>query len=513
MTATDALPAAPESLWTSAGGAPHHPTLTGDLDAEICVVGAGIVGLTAALELAERGHDVVVLEGATIGAGTTGHTTGKITALHGLIYDELQRHFGAEAAGIYATAQEDGLQHIRQTVSRHQISCSLRERSAYTYVTDPRDVELIEKEVSAAQVAGLAAAFMSTTPLPYPVAAAIRLDHQAEFDAGAYLHGLADAFVDAGGRIFEQSRSTGLDELGGPTVQVGDHKVRAQHVVVASHMPYLDRGAFFVRLTAKRSYAIAIESSGPAPDGMFISAGRVPTRSIRSHFAGGGEVLVLGGEGHNAGEEGDRTPEKYAALLEFAREHFAPTQVTHRWSSQDLSPADGLPYVGGLTPISRKVLIAAGFRKWGLTGGTAAALALVERIEGERTPFAKLTDAWRITPRRSAKGVMAEGTKDARHMIGDRLRKPDRGDLGHLAPGEGALLRHNGEVVAASRDERGTLYAVSPTCTHLGCRVLWNAAERSWDCPCHGSRFGQDGAVLEGPATRPLADQLGDDAT
>lgn len=511
MTIADALPTTPESLWTAAGGAPRHPALTSDLEAEICVVGAGIVGLTCALELAERGHDVVVLEGATIGAGTTGHTTGKITALHGLIYDELQRNFGDEAAGVYATAQEDGLGHIRATVVRHAIDCSLRERSAYTYVTDPRDVELVEREVSAAQVAGLAAAFVSTTPLPYPVAAAIRLDHQAEFDAGAYLHGLADAFVAAGGRIFEESRSTGLDELGGPTVQVGDHKVRAQHVVVASHMPYLDRGAFFVRLTAKRSYAIAFESAAPSPDGMFISAGRGPTRSIRSHFAGGGEVLVLGGEGHNAGEQGDRTPAKYAALLEFAREHFAPTQVTHRWSSQDLSPADGLPYVGGLTPISRRVHVAAGFRKWGLSGGTAAALALVERIEGERTPFAKLTDAWRITPRRSAKGLIAEGTKDARHMIGDRLRTPDDGELEALAPGEGALLRHGGEVVAASRDLDGQLHAVSPVCTHLGCRVLWNAAECSWDCPCHGSRFAPDGEVLEGPATRALADRLSDD--
>jgi Rieske Fe-S protein len=266
-------------------------------------------------------------------------------------------------------------------------------------------------------------------------------------------------------------------------------------------------------LTAKRSYAIAKRATGPVPDGMFISAGREETRSVRAHPDGaGGELLVVGGAGHNAGEKGATTLDRYRRLAAFGEEHFGPGEVTHRWSSQDLQPADGLPYVGSLTPISKHVHVAAGFRKWGLTSGTASALALVDQMAGRESALGALLDAWRVTPRKSARAVANEAFKDARHMIGDRRLGWTGRSIDALEPGDGALLRHDGQTVAASRDPDGTLHAVSPVCTHLGCRVLWNVAERSWDCPCHGSRFAPDGSVLEGPATRPLLDRLGADA-
>jgi Rieske Fe-S protein len=278
--------------------------------------------------------------------------------------------------------------------------------------------------------------------------------------------------------------------------------VRAGHVVVASHMPVFDRAAYWTRLTPKRSYAIACRINGEVPPGMHITAGS-PTRSIRGIPHEGSELLMVGGEGHNTGEDDD-TRERYAALEAFAREHWDVTEVTHRWSAHDLQPADGMPYVGRYTPTSKHVWTAAGYRKWGFTNGAMAAEILTELVLGREHRWADAFDPWRFTPLASAPGLAKEILNDGRHFVGDRLRGAEDGEPADLAPGEGRILRVDGKLVGAFRDDDGTLLGVSPTCTHVGCRLGWNTAERSWDCPCHGSRFAPDGKVLQGPATAPL---------
>ena len=237
---------------------------------------------------------------------------------------------------------------------------------------------------------------------------------------------------------------------------------------------------------------------------MFISADapRAPCARRRSPAA---SCSIVGGEGHNAGEEGDTTGERYLRLAAWAAEQLGAGEVTHHWSSQDLQPADGVPYVGRLTPLSRHVWTATGFRKWGFTNGTAAAQILTDRITGRENPWASFFDTARFTPLRSAKGILSEGLKDGRHMIGDRFkRRRGRQPRRRRARARASSSRSTATWWRASRDEDGTVHAVSPVCTHLGCRVAWNVAERSWDCPCHGSRFDRDGTVLQGPAVDPL---------
>ena len=216
--------------------------------------------------------------------------------------------------------------------------------------------------------------------------------------------------------------------------------------------------------------------------------------------------------GHATGEDGDTTPERYRRLAAFAAERGGATAVTHRWSAHDLMPADGLPVVGRLQAVGGRLWTAAGFRKWGITNGTVAGLILADLVRGEDNPYASFFDPWRYTPLRSAVSVAEEALKTARHFLGDRLHSPDGTSLADLGGGEGKLLRLDGDLVAAYRDEGGAIHAVSPVCTHLGCIVRFNAAERSWDCPCHGSRYDVDGAVLQGPTTRPLAPKAVDPA-
>jgi glycine/D-amino acid oxidase-like deaminating enzyme/nitrite reductase/ring-hydroxylating ferredoxin subunit len=398
-----------------------------------------------------------------------------------------------------------GLDTLTQLVHELQIDCDARRKPAYTYVADTDARETIEAEVDAACAAGLSAVYTEETPLPYPVAAAVRVDEQLEFHPRKYALALADAVEGLGGQVFEQTRAVELQDRGRPrVVTASGAAITADNVIVATLMPIFDRGLFFARCTAMRSYAIAVRTPSQAGiDGMLISADP-PTRSIRSapDPRGAGELILVGGEGHVSGEESD-TRLRYDALVDFAREHLAATDVVHRWSAHDLQPADGLPYIGRLGR-SRHVWTATGFRKWGFTNATAAAIDLSARIAGELPPWGDVFDATRIAPLKSVRGVVTEAAKDVRHLVGDRLRSPDLGSPDEIAPGQGGLLHIDGDLVAASRDDDGALRAVSATCTHMGCRVSWNTAERSWDCPCHGSRFAPDGTVLQGPAVQAL---------
>jgi Rieske Fe-S protein len=303
-------------------------------------------------------------------------------------------------------------------------------------------------------------------------------------------------------RIFEGSRAVEVDTDENCVVKTPGGRVTAGQVVVATHYPFLDRSLAFARVHPQRSYAIACRIGGAAPDGMFISADS-PTRSVRAVPVQGEELLLVGGEGHRPGTGGD-TEQCYGRLETFARSHWDVRSVDFRWSSQDNMTLDGVPYVGPLTPRADRVFMATGFAKWGMTGGTAAALLLGDLVLGRENPSAKLFDPNRLTLRPSAPRLVKENAVTGLHFIGDRIRQRGRRSIEDLDPGEGAIVRHDGETVAAYRDEDGALVAVSPTCTHLGCRVNWNRAERSWDCPCHGSRFATDGAVLQGPAVHRL---------
>lgn len=270
--------------------------------------------------------------------------------------------------------------------------------------------------------------------------------------------------------------------------------VTADRVVVATHYPFLDRGLYFARLEVQRSYCIAARVRGKLPQGMSISAGS-PTRSVRSY----GDLLVVGGEGHTTGSS-DAKPARFRALEAFALEHRRIDEFTHRWSAQDPIPYDHLPLIGPYTPASSRLFVATGFMKWGLSGGTLAGMALSDRLAGRENPWAAGFDPNRLSLR-SAPRLAQLNAKAGAHFFGDRALPAGSGQP---QEGQARVVRDGLGKKGVFRDENGSLHAVSLRCTHLGCLVHFNAAERSWDCPCHGSRFDVDGSVLEGPAMHPL---------
>ena len=489
------------SPWLATTGDAGFPAVERDLTVDVAVLGAGIVGLTTALLLKREGLTVAVIEAEGVGTGVTGHTTAKVSSLHGLTYASLRSSFGDEGARTYAGLNEAGIALVRALAAELGIDCDLRTKPAYTYAPDERDVRSVRKEVEAAQAAGLAASFTTETDLPFPVAGAIRVEDQSEFHPRRYLLGLAAA-VDGGGcAVYEQTRATGVRDGRPARVQTTAGTVTADWVVVATHIPFLDRGLYFARTHPERSYALLCRIAGRPPQGMYLST-ESPAHTLRSVPLEGEELLLVGGESHKTGQ-GDGA-ESYARLEDFAREHFDVRSVEYYWSTQDNMPIDGVPYVGRLWPLSQRVLTATGFKKWGLAAGTAAGEILRDAVLDRPNPWAELVDPDRFKPLAAAKSALVENANVGLRFVGDRLRRGLTLTAGDLGPGEAGIVRDGTRRLAAYRDADGELHAVSAVCTHMYCLVSWNSGERTWDCPCHGSRFTVDGELLQGPATRPL---------
>ena len=479
-----------------------YPRLDRDVEVDVAVLGAGIAGLTAALLLERDGASVAVVEADRVAGGATGYTTAKVSSQHGLHYARLEKSFGEEGARAYAKSNQQAIEWMEGLIDERGIDCDWRRKPSYVYGSSEDDRSQLEQEAAAARRAGLPADFTTDTELPFDVPGAVRFGEQAEFHPRKYLLPLAESLK---GPVFERTRATYVADGEPARVETdAGHSVTAAHVVEATGFPFSDRGVFFARMHAERSYCIAVSANGGVPEGMYITASS-PTRSLRmAPGPGGRELLLVGGEGHKVGQSEGPTTERYAELERFAREHFDVRSVDYRWSTQDNIPVDGVPFVGKATPLSKRQWVATGFLKWGMTNGTVAAMILADRIAGRENPWAALYDSSRVKPLASAKELLKENLNVARHFVGDHLSRPDVRHVSELAPGQGGLVRDGARKLAAYRDDDGKLHVLSSVCTHLGCQVVWNDAERSWDCPCHGSRFHWDGTVLQGPAVKGL---------
>jgi glycine/D-amino acid oxidase-like deaminating enzyme/nitrite reductase/ring-hydroxylating ferredoxin subunit len=488
---------ADQSLWLATATPTDYAPLDGDVDCDVAVLGGGIAGLTTALLLKRDGARVVVLEGRRVGSGVTGCTTAKVTALQQTIYRQLRRRHGRDGAATYAQASLAGVELIAALAAEEGIECDLERRPAFTYAAEDDERSIVESEHDAASAAGLPVTFVEDVELPYPTHGAVRLDDQLQLHPVRYVQGLARAVHGNGSEVFEGSAVRTVDSEGPCHVHADGGTVTAQQVIVATHYPLLDRGLFFARLEPTRSYCIAARIPGPPPQGMSISAGKA-TRSVRSY----GEALVLGGEGHITGAR-KAVPERYRQLEEFAREHWSATETTHRWSAQDPVSWDLLPVIGRYRPGSSRLFVASGFHKWGLSSATFGARIIADLTAGRDNPWAGRFNPTRIGVRGLPK-LVEMNARVAGDLLGDRVIPARSRAASDLPAGQARVLRDGLGKTGVFRADDGALHAVSLRCTHLGCLLRFNGAERSWDCPCHGSRFDIDGTVLEGPATRPL---------
>lgn len=484
------------SLWVATTEPGDYPPLEGDATADVVVVGAGIAGLTTARLLVEQGASVVVIDAGPVAAGATGYTTAKVTSLHGLAYSGLVARFGKTKARQYADANEFGIREMERIITEGGIECGFQRAGHVAFTTDPRRADAVRREAEVAASLGLPAVEWMPSELPFEVAAGVRFDGQAMVHPRAYCLALAREITARGSRVVAHTRALGVD-TDERRVMTDRGRLSSDSVVVATHLPINQMGGYFARTEAWRSYAIAVSLNRERPTDMYIGVDD-PVRSMRR----AGDLLVVGGEGHKVGQAED-TEGHYRRLEDWAVKQFGPIRVEHRWSAQDWSAADGVPFIGRM-PGTDGVYVATAFRKWGMAQGTAAGRIISDLIAGRDNPWLSVFDASRFAPKQSLRSTVTANVDVVRHLVGDRLQASRSDAIDRLEPGRGCIVRDGARPVAVFRDDDGQLSAVSAKCTHLGCLVSFNQAERSWDCPCHGSRFACDGRVLEGPAVRDL---------
>lgn len=471
-----------ESIWQATSSLPHFSPLAGDLQKDVVVVGGGIAGLLTAARLRQAGLDTAVLERETIASGVTAGTTAKITSQHGLIYDKLIRLYGRERALQYAHANQRAIERFWELAAELGARCGLEEADNYVYST--ASGSKTRREAAAAQSLGIPASLVTKTELPFPVTNAVRFARQAQFHPLQFLAALAKDM-----EIYEHTMATAV---GRGEVLTPCGTVRAKAVVLATHFPIINvPGFFFMRMHQERSYVLALEHAAPVR-GMWIGE---ENNSLSFRDAEG--CLLLGGAGTRTGK--NKEGGNFERLLQSAEVFYPGCKVKYRWAAQDCMPMDGIPYIGPISEKWPEVYVATGFQKWGMTSSMAAAEILTDLICGREN-----RDAPVFTPQRchifaSAPKLALDGAQTVYSIAKEKLEIP-RETLFEIPNGTAAVVKVEGEKVGVYKTPDGGAYFVTVRCPHLGCRLEWNPAELSWDCPCHGSRFDYTGRLLNDPA-------------
>lgn len=506
MIRLNKVPENSESYWIASTGTTNYPVLNEDLNMDIAIIGGGMVGITAGFLLKQEGYKVAVIDAGKIIHGTSGHTTAKITSQHGLIYDKIYNQMSPEKAKQYAEANEYAIDFIANLVKDKNIECDFLRKPAYIYTESEEYINKIQKEVEIASSLGITATYEENIPLPFKIKSAMKFENQAQFHPRKYLLALSKELPNNGSYIFENTRVVDIDKSEEANERIvikteNGRKIYAAKVIIASHFPCYDgKGLYFTRMYQEKSYVLAVKIKEKFSDGMFISA-EDPGRSLRSQIDNHEEILLIGGEHHKTGHDND-TLKHYNNLLKFATANYNVENVLYRWSTQDCMTMDGVPYIGHLTSKTNNIYVATGFQKWGMTSSTVSALIIRDLIVKGESPWYDVYNPSRTTIGASAGEFIAQNADVAVNFISGKLQTlPNNVEIQN---NEAKIIDVEGKRAGAYRDNDGKLHIIDTTCTHLGCELQWNNAEKSWDCPCHGSRFNYDGIIIEGPAINPL---------
>ncbi len=469
-----------ESVWSRSVTFKEHKQLQGDISVNTAVIGAGIAGLLTAYRLKEKGIDTVVIDANTVCSGQTKNTTAKITSQHGVIYSKILNYYGEESAKQYAELNQKAIEDYEKLIKEKGISCHFERKSAYLYTMG--DEKKIFKEAAAAHKAGIPCSITDKTELPFSVKAALVFENQAQFNPLEFLNVIADEL-----KIYENTQSTKIIDN---VIYTNCGTITAENIVLACHYPFVNfPGLYFMRMSQERSYVVSAEYNREL-NGMYIDADG--GLSLRSY----GNRLILGGGAHRTGCPNDADP--FKTLENAGKRLFGDFNVDASWSAQDCITLDNIPYIGRFSSAAPNMFVMTGFCKWGMTTSMVAANLVSDMISGEYKSDFNVFSPTRLSVFATAGNACvntAETVKGfAKYLRITAMTEKD------VKNSSAAVIRYNGKNAGAYRDENGKLYIVSLKCPHLKCTLNWNESTKTWDCPCHGSRYDYKGALIDNPA-------------
>ena len=485
-----------ENFWQSTvSPRPSYTALNGHIHTDVCVIGGGITGVTTALQLANAGKEVVLLEAHTLGAGTTGASSNHLNTDIDFSYRNVQKNFDEKIARIVLESRRKGIDYIENNVQQYGIDCDFRRVNGFLYAEEEEQLEELEEEYKAALDVGLRVSKTRDTSLPFPVKMAIQFEDQGEFNALKYVSGVAKQLEQLSCKIFENSRVVAYDK-DDRVIKTENGSVTAQDIVFATHLP-LFINVHQTTSAPYRSYMMVAKVENYPAEALYWDM-YDPYHYTRIYQQNGEPWLVVGGADHKTGHD-DHSQDYHQQLEDYLRQRYKVKEIAYRWSSQYYEPADGLPYIG-LSPFENTYM-ATGFSGDGLVYGTIAGILMADMMLRNSNEWLEAYDARRFKPVASAKDFLEHNLDVGKQMIGKRLISED---LENIQLGEGRVVKHHLKQYAVYKDTTGQLKVCSAVCTHLKCIVRWNHMEKTWDCACHGSRFDPEGKVLTGPATIDL---------
>ena len=499
------------SPWQVSATAPNHTKGQTTAPFDVLIIGGGITGITTALLLQKQGKKCLIVEGGNLGFGTTGGTTAHINTFFDSSYPQIKSDFGEENAKLVAQAAKSAIATITSLTEELQIDCQLETKIGYLYSENEDQTKELQKILNASKEAGVAVSAAEENGVPIPFEECVAFAGQKQFHPLKYSFGLAQEFLALGGKISEHSFITSVEmEDDIHIARTGTEEFRAKNLVYATHLPP-GINLFSFRCAPYRSYVLGVKLSAGAayPEDMAYDM-QDAYHYMRSHEIDGERLLIIGGADHKTGHD---DPEKaYQDLEDYTRKYFKVQAIPYRWSSQYYVPVDGLPYIGPMTNNDDTTFVATGFNGNGMTWGTVSGMVISDAILGKENPYAELFKPYRIKPIAGFTDFVKENADVVYHFVADRFNLENVDTLSALAKGDGKVVEFEGEKIAVYRDESGKISALNPTCTHAGCTVCFNPAEKSWDCPCHGGRFDLSGKVICGPPRKDLeAVNLGND--
>lgn len=492
------------SFWIENFKNKTYPTFNEDLSVDVCIIGGGITGISCGYYLTKNNLNVCILEKDKIMEKASGNTTAKITSQHDLFYKYLYDSYGEDVAKKYLTSNEEAILNIKNIIDLENIDCDFEYKNSYVYTTDENNVQKIKDEVQALENLNFNALFLTKIDLPISnVVAAIEFKNQAQFNPIKYASALCDIITKNSGLIFENSKVEKLEKFGNEyRVYCNGRIVTAKNVIIATRYPVINfPGFYFLKMYSEASYLIGVETASSLPNGIYINCDS-PTFSFRTANLNGKRILLVGGMGHKRGAKIDLT-NSYNVLEQKAKELYPDAKVLYKWNTHDSISLDKIPYIGEFSSFYPNVYVATGFKKWGMSTANVAANIISDKILGRENKYAEIYNSKRFNLIKNRKefGNILKETSNS--LIFNKFDMP-KAKPKDVEPLEGKIINDNGIKIGLYKDETGSEYKVIPTCTHLGCELSWNNLDKTWDCPCHGSRYTFDGKLIYGPSKKDL---------